>query len=160
MRPPLPVPVITETSKLFSATKRRTAGDNFAAGCAANLSSLVAGALDEAGADSSAAGAGAGAAAAGASSLVAGASSASSPSTAITQITSPTSALLPSSKLMAVITPSAGAGTSIAALSVSTSKRISFFLTSSPTFLYQAATVPSLTDSPIWGMITFTLNLF
>jgi hypothetical protein len=57
---------------------------------------------------------------------------------------------------MSVSTPSAGAATSNATLSVSISTRTSSFFTASPGFLVQRAMVPSVTDSPITGVLIST----
>src|SRR5688500_6369400 len=56
---------------------------------------------------------------------------------------------------MAVSTPAAGDGISASTLSVEISNNGSSRSTVSPTFLIQRTTVPSATDSPIWGITTF-----
>src|SRR5712671_4163600 len=72
----------------------------------------------------------------------------------ITARTVPTGTVVPDSTRIVLSTPLAIAGISVVTLSVSTSKSGSSALTTSPTFLYQLATVPSVTVSPSWGMIT------
>src|SRR5258706_14785619 len=72
----------------------------------------------------------------------------------ITARTVPTGTVVPDSTRIALSTPLAMAGISVVTLSVSTSKSGSSALMLSPTFLYQLATVPSVTVSPSWGMIT------
>src|SRR5258707_3259285 len=72
----------------------------------------------------------------------------------ITARTVPTGTVVPDSTRIALSTPLTMAGISVVTLSVSTSKRGSSALMLSPTFLYQLATVPSVTVSPSWGMIT------
>src|SRR5215208_23307 len=53
--------------------------------------------------------------------------------------------------------PAAGAGTSASTLSVEISTSGSSASTRSPTCFNQPRTVPSVTDSPIWGMVIWTL---
>src|SRR6266849_6112785 len=72
----------------------------------------------------------------------------------ITASTVPTGTVVPGSTRIALSTPLATAGISVVTLSVSTSKSGSSARTVSPTFLYQLATVPSVTVSPSCGMIT------
>src|SRR5215471_13996672 len=72
----------------------------------------------------------------------------------ITASTVPTGTVWPASTRIAFTTPAVIEGTSVVTLSVSTSKSGSSAFTVSPTFLYQFATVPSVTVSPSWGMIT------
>ena len=50
------------------------------------------------------------------------------------------------------MTPLAGAGTSASILSVETSTTVSPSETYSPSCLCHSRTVPSVTDSPIWGI--------
>jgi hypothetical protein len=56
-----------------------------------------------------------------------------------------------------LITPSAGAGTSASTLSVETSTTVCPSSTDSPSETCHSRTVPSLTDSPIWGIWISTL---
>src|SRR5258708_398152 len=77
----------------------------------------------------------------------------------ITASTVPTGTVVPGSTRIALSTPLAMAGISVVTLSVSTSKSGSSALTGSPTFLYQLATVPSVTVSPSCGMITSIVSL-
>src|SRR5262249_22556795 len=72
----------------------------------------------------------------------------------MTASTVPTGTVWPASTRIAFTTPATIEGTSVVTLSVSTSKSGSSAFTVSPTFLYQFATVPSVTVSPSWGMIT------
>src|SRR6266853_6152991 len=72
----------------------------------------------------------------------------------ITASTVPTGTVLPASTRMAFTTPAVIEGISVVTLSVSTSKSGSSAFTASPTFVYQLATVPSVTVSPSCGMIT------
>ena len=55
------------------------------------------------------------------------------------------------------IVPLAGAGTSASTLSVETSTTVSSFSTHSPSCLCHSSTVPSVTDSPIWGIWIWTV---
>jgi hypothetical protein len=56
-----------------------------------------------------------------------------------------------------VITPSIGAGTSASTLSVDTSTTVSPSLTVSPSATCHSSTIPSVTDSPISGMVIWTV---
>src|SRR3954462_14126393 len=56
-----------------------------------------------------------------------------------------------------VSVPAAGAGTSASTLSVEISTRGSSASTRSPTCLRHSRTVPSVTDSPIWGIVICTV---
>jgi len=47
-----------------------------------------------------------------------------------------------------------GEGISVSTLSVETSTMASSTLITSPTFFNQRVTVPSVTDSPSWGIVT------
>src|ERR671917_381273 len=58
---------------------------------------------------------------------------------------------------MAVSVPAAGAGTSVSTFSVDTSTSGSSRSASSPTCFSQSRTGPSGTDSPIWGMVIWTV---
>src|SRR5438445_705371 len=78
----------------------------------------------------------------------------------ITASTVPTGTVLPASTRITLSTPLATAGISVVTLSVSTSKSGSSARTTSPTFLYQLATVPSVTVSPSCGMITSIASAF
>ena len=53
--------------------------------------------------------------------------------------------------------PLAGAGTSASTLSVETSTTVSPSSTNSPSCLCHSSTVPSVTDSPIWGIWISTI---
>ena len=83
-------------------------------------------------------------------SAVAGAS----PLTLIWARTCPTSTVSPSATRILAIVPAAGEGTSASTLSVETSTSVSSASTASPTALRHSRMVPSVTDSPIWGIVT------
>src|SRR5882672_1067219 len=74
--------------------------------------------------------------------------------------TVPVGTVWPTSTRMAFTTPAVIDGISVVTLSVSTSNSGSSAFTVSPTFLYQLATVPSVTVSPSWGMITSIASPF
>ncbi|MCZ7563267.1 MAG: hypothetical protein M5U08_05145 [Burkholderiales bacterium] len=76
------------------------------------------------------------------------------PAASITASFAPTATVVPAWTRISFKTPAAGAGISAVTLSVSMSNRFSSALTASPTFLCQATTVPSVTVSPSWGMMT------
>src|SRR5579883_150235 len=73
---------------------------------------------------------------------------------AIIPTIAPTGASMPSPTRISVKMPAAVAGTSIEALSVSISKRLSPGATRSPTFLNQVVILPELTVSPSCGINT------
>jgi hypothetical protein len=50
--------------------------------------------------------------------------------------------------------PASGAGTSVSILSVEMSHSVWSAVTRSPISTRQATTVPSATDTPIWGIVT------
>src|SRR5262245_11010295 len=66
----------------------------------------------------------------------------------------PTSTVSPSWTRICVTTPSAGLGTSVSTLSVEISRSGSSRPIGSPTCLSHFVTVPSETDTPIWGITT------
>src|SRR5580700_9579814 len=66
----------------------------------------------------------------------------------------PTATVVPSATRCSPIEPSAGAGISAFTLSVTTSAMDSYLATNSPGCLSHLAIVPSVTDSPNWGMLT------
>jgi hypothetical protein len=68
----------------------------------------------------------------------------------------PTSTVSSSATVMLVSTPEAGEGISVSTLSVDTSRSGSSVSTCSPSFFNQRVTVPSVTLSPSWGMVTET----
>src|SRR3954452_4918533 len=76
---------------------------------------------------------------------------------AISASTAPTSTVSPSAAWIFATVPLAGAGTSASTLSVETSTRTSSASTRSPSCLCHSRTVPSVTDSPIWGNVTCTV---
>ncbi len=76
------------------------------------------------------------------------------PSGAITASFVPTSTVSPSWTRISASTPDPGDGTSVSTLSVEISSRLSSALICSPTCLSHFVTVPSETDTPIWGMTT------
>jgi len=67
----------------------------------------------------------------------------------------PTVTVSPSATCSFTSVPAPGEGTSASILSVEISTRGSSAAISSPSCLYQERTVPSVTDSPIWGMTTW-----
>src|SRR3954465_9257088 len=69
----------------------------------------------------------------------------------------PTSIVSPSPAWIFTTVPAVGDGTSAATLSVEISTRTSSRSTGSPSFLCHSRTVPSVTDSPIAGMVTCTV---
>src|SRR5947208_2170518 len=80
-----------------------------------------------------------------------------SPGTAAVSIrasTTPTSTVLPTSTQISVTRPEAGDGTSVSTLSVEISTIASSASTQSPTRFFHSTTVPSATDTPIWGIVT------
>ena len=82
-----------------------------------------------------------------------------SPFDSIIATTEPTSTVSPSFAFISASKPSAGEGISVSTLSVLISKIISSLLTLSPFFLCHLIMVPSLTLSPIFGIITSILAL-
>ena len=148
IRPPAPVPLIFERSRLLSLAMRRTSGEDRPC----SPISL--------GAELEAAGAAAGVAVGGVPACFsAGAAATGAPAPAalppITATTVLISTVLPSGTLMSVNTPAAGAGISASTLSVEISNKGSSRWTVSPTFFSHLVIVPSKIDSPIWGITTF-----
>ena len=182
-RPPRPVPEICDRSTPCSAAIRATTGEtkrapfswpSGAGGCAAgggtstdaavgvSPSALENAALSAAdscvagtGRSSSMSGASGGASSAGASGAV-GAAGVAAPSGAITAIFVPTSTVSPSWTRICCTMPDAGLGTSVSTLSVEISSSVSSASIGSPTALAHFVTVPSETETPIWGMTTST----
>ena len=72
----------------------------------------------------------------------------------ITAITAPTAITESCAALISNKTPATGEGISVSTLSVETSTMASSTLITSPTFFNQRVTVPSVTDSPSWGIVT------
>ena len=70
----------------------------------------------------------------------------------MTASTVPTSTVSPSGTRISLSTPAWVAGTSVSTLSVDTSNSGSSSATDSPTCLNQRVIVPSVTDSPSWGI--------
>src|SRR5919206_1637110 len=70
--------------------------------------------------------------------------------------TVPTSTVVPTSTMISCTRPVAGASTSVSILSVEIEAMISSASTQSPTCFFHSTTVPSATDTPIWGMVTST----
>ena len=68
--------------------------------------------------------------------------------------TLPTGTVSPSFTVISTSTPAAGDGISASTLSVEISNSGSSRSTASPGFLIQRTMVPSVIDSPIWGMVT------
>src|SRR2546423_8097261 len=67
-----------------------------------------------------------------------------------------TGTVAPTSTRISVTRPLAGAGTSESILSVEISQMVSSACTQSPTRFLHSTTVPSATDTPIWGIVTST----
>jgi len=84
-----------------------------------------------------------------------GASSAAAapPAVSIWAITAPTLTVSPSATAILTSLPSKGEGISALTLSVTTSTMGSSRLTKSPSLLSHFSTVPSVTDSPSWGIL-------
>ena len=80
----------------------------------------------------------------------------SPPLTAILASGVPTSTVVSTGTRISASTPVAGEGTSVSILSVEISQIVSSAWTRSPTSKRQATTVPSATDTPIWGIVTST----
>src|SRR3954466_12894723 len=77
-------------------------------------------------------------------------------SVSIVASTVPTSTVVPTSTSTAGTRPVAGDGTSVSTLSVEISTIGSSASTQSPTRFFHSTTVPSATDTPIWGIVTST----
>jgi hypothetical protein len=90
----------------------------------------------------------------GAASAGAGAAGAAVPESLMSQTMVPTWTVAPSWTLISPRVPAAGEGISASTLSVEISKRGSSRATVSPGFLSHLVSVPSVMDSPIWGMTT------
>ena len=162
MRPPSPVPSMVVGSIPLSAISRRTTGDRTIPVPTDSEISDTAGATAGAGGGGAAgsrgggAGAGSGAAGGGGGSDAAGTGAAASePRRASTW---PTSTRSPSLARISESTPATGEGTSVSTLSVDTSNSASSRATSSPTCLNHRVTVPSVTVSPSWGIVTSTME--
>src|SRR2546423_2872893 len=65
-----------------------------------------------------------------------------------------TSTVVPTSTRISARRPPAGDGTSVSTLSVEISTTISSASTQSPTRFFHSTTVPSATETPIWGIVT------
>ena len=74
----------------------------------------------------------------------------------MTASTVPTSTVSPSWTRISATTPAPGLGTSVSTLSVEISSRVSSSSTVSPGCFSQRVTVPSETETPIWGITTST----
>src|SRR5665213_4282869 len=142
MRPETPVAGTVERSTLFSLAILRTSGEDRwpspvdAAGAA--WAGVATGADAATGVGGAAAGAAAGA-------------DAPPPMTATTVLTV---TVAPSWTLISVSVPATGEGISASTLSVEISKMGSSRAIVSPTFLSHLVMVPSVMDSPIWGIMT------
>src|SRR5947207_11268254 len=77
-------------------------------------------------------------------------------SVSIVASTVPTSTVTPTSTAIDTSRPAAGDGTSVSTLSVEISTIGSSDSTQSPTCFFHSTTVPSATDTPIWGIVTST----
>src|SRR5690242_13671367 len=69
-------------------------------------------------------------------------------------MTVPTSTVVPTSTMISCTRPVAGASTSVSILSVEIEAMISSASIQSPTCFFHSTTVPSATDTPIWGIVT------
>src|SRR6266403_1446686 len=162
-RPPLPDAGTRVGSRSCSARRRRTAGlSGPTARAAEGVASASAGASCAAGAagagfgaSSGATGGGftAGSGGAGAGFGAAGAAARAPPSSSMRATSSPTATFSPAGFTMRS-TPARSAGSSMLALSVSSSSRTSSGLTASPSCFAQRTMTPSVTDSPSVGMRT------
>src|SRR6266480_2554808 len=162
-RPPLPDAGTRVGSRSCSARRRRTAGlSGPTARAAEGVASASAGASCAAGAAGAGFGAGSGAAGggftagsggAGAGFAAAGAAARAPPSSSMRATSSPTTTFSPAGFTMRS-TPARSAGSSMLALSVSSSSRTSSGLTASPSCFAQRTMTPSVTDSPSVGMRT------
>jgi hypothetical protein len=86
-----------------------------------------------------------------------GAAAAGSPPTSISPNGAPTWTVASASTRIFTSVPVAGEGTSASTLSVDTSTRGSSAVTVSPTCLSHSSTVPSVTDSPMAGIVISTV---
>ena len=77
-------------------------------------------------------------------------------SVAIRASTVPTSTVVPTSTSTSCTRPVAGASTSVSILSVEIDAMISSASIQSPACLRHSTTVPSATETPIWGIVTST----
>ncbi len=75
-------------------------------------------------------------------------------SVAMRAITVPTSTVSPTGTRISCTRPLAGDSTSVSILSVEIEAMISSASTQSPGCFFHSTTVPSATDTPIWGMAT------
>src|SRR5947209_2485269 len=85
--------------------------------------------------------------------------SAGSPCPAMRARTVPTATVSPTATSTSLTTPAAGAGTSLSILSVEISHTVWSAATGSPTPTFHSTTVPSATDTPIWGIVTSTSSV-
>src|SRR5437667_16444 len=137
---PSPIPCCFWKRSLCSARSARTVGASASTGASRAAGEAGAGF----GAASGAAGAGFGAA---------GAAARAPPSSSMRATSSPTTTFSPAAFTMRS-TPARSAGSSMLALSVSSSSRMSSGLTASPSCFAQRTMTPSVTDSPSVGLRT------
>src|SRR3954447_24654121 len=78
-------------------------------------------------------------------------------SVAMRASTTPTSTVVPTSTRISCTRPLAGASTSVSILSVEMDAMISSRSTQSPARFFHSTTVPSATETPIWGIVTSTV---
>ena len=183
MRPPRPVPVRVDGSRLFSLIRRRTTGDSTIP-AARNAPADFGSSGSDGGSTASDGGSGAaggsttsctgsaaggsttsctGSAAGGSTtsctgSAAGGSAGGASPAPPTRARTCPTSTRSPSLARISASTPATGDGTSVSTLSVDTSKSASSRATSSPTCLNHRVMVPSVTVSPSWGIMTSAIS--
>ncbi len=150
-RPLWPVPGTCAGSMPCSAAIRATTGETNALPLPA---SIACGAGLGGAASSSSAGEAAGSGRTGSGSIAGSATA--EPAGAITASTVPTSTVSPSATRICATTPSPGLGTSVSTLSVEISSSGSSRAIASPSCLSHFVTVPSETETPIWGITTST----
>ena len=170
MRPPRPVPVRVDGSRLFSLIRRRTTGESTIP-AARNVPAVLGTSGSDGGSTTSCAGSATGGSTASTGSETASGSTTScagsatggpaggaSPASPTRARTCPTSTRSPSPARISASTPATGDGTSVSTLSVDTSKSVSSRATSSPTCLNHRMTVPSVTVSPNCGIVMSAIS--
>ncbi len=157
MRPPGPVPVTLRRSMPSSPAMRAATGDALSrppgAGAAASAATAAAAAAGAGASAATAGAAGADAAGAGAGFRPNAARSTCSPASPMTPIGVPIGTLWPAVTSTSSSTPLRNAGTSTVALSVSTSKIVSPWVTASPGCFSHSPSLPSAMSKPNLGMV-------
>ena len=141
IRPPTPVPGMEPTSRLFSATNRRTSGESITPPARSTGTGAAAGDPLVAAAPAGVAGA------------VGPAVGSVAPASPIRANGVPTGTVSPAGTRISSRTPSYGLGISESTLSVDTSNSGSSISMVSPALLSQEPMVPSVTVSPSFGMV-------